>query len=136
MKTGKKNAKFVRFQEPVTKKLNILSLYSILEIHLMMAEDKIPATVEHCIEKPKFWDNDEKIDSWFTPFRSRELNPLNYDNKMNYWKSNVDFFCSKTKKCILSLQDVASFFLRNGKTPMCLSTVFEAMQRFEHFQDM
>lgn len=82
-------------------------------------------TIADCLETPKFWEDETKMNAWFAPFRSRDLNPLNYDNKMAYWKNNVQFFCDQTSRISLSLAQVKSFFVRNGKTPNCLPLVFQ-----------
>lgn len=86
-------------------------------------------TIADCPEKPEFWDDDMKMDAWFAPFRNRDVNPLNYDNKMNFWMNNVNFFCEKTHKCSFTLMQLKSFFVRNGKTPSCLPLVFQTMLR-------
>lgn len=90
---------------------------------------KTPKNVSDCEEKPKFWDDDLKMDAWFAPFRNRDLNPLNYDNKMMFWKSSVDYFCTQTKQCYFNLNDLKRFFIRNDKIPSCLAAVLEEMIR-------
>lgn len=86
-------------------------------------------SIENCNEKPKFWSDDEKMNAWFAPFRSRDLNPLNYDNKLIFWKTNIDFFCEKTHKFCFTLAEVKTFFVRHGKMPNCLQLVFENLLR-------
>lgn len=90
---------------------------------------KIPRNVSECKVKPKFWDDDLKMESWFAPFRNRDLNPLNYDNKITFWKSGVNYFCTQVKQCYFNLNDLKRFFVRNEKVPSCLAAVLEDMIR-------
>lgn len=93
----------------------------------MTTKKRTVSTVTECEEKPKFWDDDIKMDAWFAPFRNRDLNPLNYDNKMDFWKYNIKFFCERTHSCVFNLAQMKRFFQRNGKFPCCLPLVFETM---------
>lgn len=95
----------------------------------MFSQGNCVNTVADCEVEPKFWDDDMKMDAWFAPFRSRELNPLNYDNKMMFWKNNAEFCCNQTKKCYLTINQMKTFFTRNGKMPACLTLVLEDMIR-------
>lgn len=101
-----------------------------------LAPSKTPRNVSDCLVKPKFWDDDMKMDAWFAPFRSRDLNPLNYDNKMTFWKDNVSYFCTQTKQCYFNLNHLKHFFTRNEKTPSCLAIVLEDMIREGAIQDL
>lgn len=95
-----------------------------------MNPSKRSITVAECQSPPKLWDNDEKMTAWFAPFRNRDLNPLNYDNKMAFWKNNIEYFCTHTNEICFTLARIRSFFTRNGKLPACLSTVFETSAEY------
>lgn len=73
--------------------------------------------------------SEARLNVLYSPFRKREVNPQDWESKMSYWKDCIDQWCYKRGKCIFTLNNLQSVFVRNGRPAMCLSTVLENMLR-------
>lgn len=73
--------------------------------------------------------SEARLNVLYSPFRKREVNPQDWESKMSYWKDCIDQWCFKRRKCIFTLNNLQSVFVRNGRPAMCLSTVLENMLR-------
>lgn len=82
---------------------------------------------------PKDWDNDVRMNSRYAPFRKKELNPIDYESKMVFWKSLISNCLSDCGCCTFSVDDLEKAFIRNGRKPMCIKEVIDSMLRLLKF---
>lgn len=78
---------------------------------------------------PLCWQDDERMDNLFAPFRDKSVNPVNYETKMKFWKNLIQEYCSIKGNPTISLGELRSAFQRNGKKPYCIDTVLEELLR-------
>lgn len=64
----------------------------------------------------------------FNPFRPKNVNPINYESKLKFWKLLIVKYCNETGSANVSEFELKNAFMRNGRKPMCLSTVLQDMQ--------
>jgi len=69
------------------------------------------------------WSDDERMNVLFAPFRSRELNPEAWTNKIKFWTDLIEKCCRQTNKCSVNLEELKTIFQRSGKSPYCLAEV-------------
>lgn len=92
-----------------------------------MNENQISSPVK---EMPDCWEDDKRMNVLFSPFRKRELNPVDYDSKMKFWNNIIEKWCVENNHCVLTLTTLRTAFKRKGRTPSCLTTVVEELLRF------
>ncbi|XP_076748835.1 charged multivesicular body protein 7 [Xylocopa sonorina] len=80
-------------------------------------------------EMPKCWNEEERIGSLFSPFRSKSVNPQDWVSKYKFWQNLIYEWLKHTKKSSFSIADLNSAFKRKGCTPLCLVTVVEELVR-------
>ena len=89
---------------------------------------------------PKSWSDDERMNFRFQPFADRNVNSLAYDNKMKFWKELIIEISqsgllkvadehSVQQTFIISQDMLTQAFMRKGKSPKCLATVLEELER-------
>lgn len=71
----------------------------------------------------------ERITVLMAPFKNRSVNEVNYDNKMKFWKNTIISECDHRHHCSFSINDLKTWFLFKGRSPLCLLTVVEDMFR-------
>lgn len=76
---------------------------------------------------PKCWQDDERMDNLFAPFRAKSVNPINWNSKMDFWKNSIRKYCEVKGCASISIGELRDAFQRNGKRPHCLDTVFEQL---------
>lgn len=76
---------------------------------------------------PACWEEDERMDNLFAPFRSRSVNIVNYETKMKFWKNLIQEYCIIKGNPTISLGELRTAFQRKGKKPYCLDTVLEEL---------
>lgn len=72
---------------------------------------------------PLCWQDDERMDNLFAPFREKCVNPVNYESKMKFWKNLIQEYCTVKGNPIVTVGELRSAFHRNGKKPFCIETV-------------
>ncbi len=77
--------------------------------------------------KPECWSDDPRMASLFKTFRSRELNPLHYDNKLKFWKETILSFCKENTILRLDVNLLENCFKRKSIKPKCLDLVLKEM---------
>ncbi|KAG4073953.1 hypothetical protein HA402_014158 [Bradysia odoriphaga] len=78
---------------------------------------------------PDCWAKDEeRMDVLFNPFRPKNVNPVNYESKLKFWKLLIVKYCNEKGSANISEFELKNAFMRNGRKPMCLSTVLQDMQ--------
>lgn len=82
-------------------------------------------------EFPPDWDDDERMSFLFSALKeNREVNPTDWDSKMNFWTPLVVQSCRQRGSVCVSLQDLNESFRRKGSVPLGLSTVIQSMIRY------
>lgn len=71
--------------------------------------------------------SDGRITVLMAPFKNREVNEVNYDSKMKFWKNAVITECSRRYRCSFSVDELKTWFVYKGRSPLCLLTVVENM---------
>lgn len=74
---------------------------------------------------PDCWNDDERMENLFAPFRVKSVNPVNYETKMKFWKNLIKEYCEVKGSASVTINELRDTLQRNGKKPHCLSTVFE-----------
>lgn len=74
---------------------------------------------------PVCWQDDERMDNLFAPFRSKTVNPVNYETKLKFWKNLIKEYGKETGSSVITINALRDAFLRNGQKPHCLHTVIE-----------
>jgi len=71
----------------------------------------------------------ERLTVLLAPFKNREVNEVNYDNKMKFWKNTIISECDRRHRSSFSVNELKTWFLFKGRSPLCLLTVVEDMFR-------
>ncbi|KAF4521130.1 hypothetical protein B566_EDAN011947 [Ephemera danica] len=79
-------------------------------------------------EMPEDWEDDERMNFLFACFKSREINPISWDAKMNFWKHNIEKYCIFNNIICLDEAKMKKAFERKSKVPACLADVLEALK--------
>ncbi|TSO88111.1 Ectonucleoside triphosphate diphosphohydrolase 4 [Bagarius yarrelli] len=81
-------------------------------------------------EFPPDWDDDARMSFLFSAFKAnREVDPNDWDGKMNFWTPLVVQSCRQRGSVCMNLQELNECFRRKGTVPMGLSTVLQSMIR-------
>ncbi|GAB1603668.1 charged multivesicular body protein 7-like isoform X1 [Argonauta hians] len=80
-------------------------------------------------EYEKIWSDDQKMSVMFATFRDKSVNPLSWDQKMNFWQEAITRYCDKHEMVIVLPSSLALYFMKNGRAPQCLDVVIEEMNR-------
>ncbi|XP_043266697.1 charged multivesicular body protein 7 [Venturia canescens] len=78
---------------------------------------------------PECWSRDERMNALFAEFRNRSVNSQDWDSKYKFWEKLISDWLSSKQRCIFSVADLKVTFKRNGRTPLCLTTVAEELLR-------
>jgi len=73
--------------------------------------------------------SDERLTVLMAPFKNREVNEVNYDSKMKFWKSAIITECNRRYRCLFTISELKTWFVYKGRSPLCLLTVVEDMFR-------
>lgn len=74
---------------------------------------------------PACWQDDERMDNLFAPFRSKAVNPVNYESKMKFWTNLIKEYCQVKGCAVVTVNELRDAFQRNNKKPFCLDTAIE-----------
>nr|XP_031849073.1 charged multivesicular body protein 7 [Nomia melanderi] len=78
---------------------------------------------------PKCWNEEDRMNALFSPFRSRSANPLDWSSKYKFWQNLIYEWLDHTMQISFSISDLNIAFKRKGCTPHCLVTVVEELLR-------
>ncbi|OWF38352.1 charged multivesicular body protein 7-like [Mizuhopecten yessoensis] len=78
---------------------------------------------------PETWNDDARMTVLFAPFRDKSLNPSSWDQKMTFWSNLIVSDCTICGDIVIDVKTLPCRFQRNGKTPACLSSVVDEMER-------
>lgn len=73
--------------------------------------------------------SNERLTVLMAPFKNREVNEVNYDGKMKFWKNVIIAECNRRHQCSFSVDELKTFFLHKGRSPVCLQNVVDDMLR-------
>lgn len=76
---------------------------------------------------PLCWQDDERMENLFAPFRDKSVNPVNYETKMKFWKNLIHEYCKIQGNSIVSLNHLRMAFQRKEKRPYCIETVLDEL---------
>ncbi|VDP40537.1 unnamed protein product [Soboliphyme baturini] len=78
---------------------------------------------------PPGWNDDEKMSNLLAAFKSRDLNPQNYDAKMNFWVEAVESSCRRLCNPVITCRELKARFRRNTQIPAGMIDVIKHMCR-------
>ena len=78
---------------------------------------------------PEEWNNDERMNALFSQFRNRDINPLHYDGKLNFWTKTINQFAHDFELMKINQKSLEDNFIRKGVKPKCLNLVLESLQK-------
>lgn len=78
---------------------------------------------------PDVWSDDVRMNALFAPFRSRNLNPLHYDNKLKFWKDLIIDYCKQNDIVEIDSHTAAHWFIRKSIKPKCLDLVISELSK-------
>lgn len=78
---------------------------------------------------PDCWNQDNRMNALFSPFRSKSANQQDWISKYKFWNDLIYTWLRHTEQCHFSLFDLNQIFKRKGCSPLCLTTVIEEMLR-------
>ncbi|KAH0949392.1 hypothetical protein HN011_007045 [Eciton burchellii] len=82
------------------------------------------------VEKlPECWNQEERMNALFSPFRSKSVNPQDWISKYKFWNNLIYEWLKHTMQCSFSVIDLNEAFKRKGCRPLCLITVIEELLR-------
>ncbi|XP_014786192.1 charged multivesicular body protein 7 isoform X1 [Octopus bimaculoides] len=80
-------------------------------------------------EFDNMWSDDQKMNVMFSVFRDKSVNPLSWEQKMNFWQETIERYCAKNDLVIVLPSTLPIYFTRKGRTPQCLDVVIAEMKR-------
>ncbi|CAL1281849.1 unnamed protein product [Larinioides sclopetarius] len=78
---------------------------------------------------PTDWNDNNRMNFLFSPFRERFVNPEGYDAKINFWINTITYLCLKSQSPVISNTALSAAFERNNRQPVCLDIVLDNMIR-------
>lgn len=78
---------------------------------------------------PPNWDDNVRMNALFSDFRNRNVNPNDWDAKLNFWRQSVGKWCTVCNNITFTVRELRQAFNRHGRTPRGLTTVTAEMIR-------
>ncbi|XP_053979995.1 charged multivesicular body protein 7 [Hylaeus volcanicus] len=78
---------------------------------------------------PKCWNEEERMNALFSPFRSKSANPQDWTSKYKFWQNLIYEWLKHNMQSSFSIADLNVAFKRKGCTPLCLTSVVEELLR-------
>lgn len=78
---------------------------------------------------PKCWNEEERMNSLFAPFRSKSANQQDWTSKYKFWQNLIYEWLQHTTRCSFTIADLSAAFKRKGCSPLSLQTVVEELLR-------
>ncbi|XP_035719945.1 charged multivesicular body protein 7-like [Vespa mandarinia] len=78
---------------------------------------------------PDCWNQDNRMNALFSPFRSKSANQQDWISKYKFWNNLIYVWLKHTMQCSFSIFDLNEIFKRKGCSPLCLTTVTQEMLR-------
>lgn len=77
---------------------------------------------------PECWKDDTRMSVLFAPFRQREVNPINYESKMQFWIRLILKYCEHKGSAGASLAELRLAFKRGNKKSYALETILDELK--------
>lgn len=78
---------------------------------------------------PPCWEDEKRMTALYSPFRSRETNPVDFDSKLKFWQNIIFHWCLEKNVCLFNIKTIQEEFRRNERVPLGLKTVLENLER-------
>lgn len=85
---------------------------------------------------PHCWNDEERINVLFAPFRNRSVNPKDYETKLEFWKNLLSVYCDYHKVYIFKTSLLIEAFKKDGRTPSCLGDVINELLKSGDLQPL
>ncbi|KAK6639710.1 hypothetical protein RUM43_007985 [Polyplax serrata] len=87
--------------------------------------DQYDNKLEDEFQLPECWKNDVRMGALFAPFRSKAINPTDWNSKMKFWTGLIESWCKSMKCPVLNVSSLKENFSRKGTMPACLEEVVQ-----------
>ncbi|GMR51827.1 hypothetical protein PMAYCL1PPCAC_22022 [Pristionchus mayeri] len=74
---------------------------------------------------PPKWEDDIFMSGIMTMLKDRDVNPLDYDKKMDFWSELIGSSCLAERSATFSVDMLKRRFMRGEKLPACISQVVD-----------
>ncbi|KAL1122790.1 hypothetical protein AAG570_003116 [Ranatra chinensis] len=91
-----------------------------------MSESEVKSPIKGM---PDCWQDEKRMNSLFLPFKKKELNPVDWESKMKFWRGSVEQWSLQKEDCLVSVKKLEAEFKRKERVPMCLATVIDNLLR-------
>lgn len=78
---------------------------------------------------PDVWSNDVQMAGLMSMAKLRDVNPVDYDRKINFWTDLIGKSCLAEKDCVVSLEKLKRRFRRGDQIPGSLEVVLAHMHK-------
>lgn len=85
---------------------------------------------------PQEFKDESRLDSLFSPFRSRSTNPRDWTSKVSSWKQLIALYCETNRNYSFTLSSLNKLFIRNGRPPSCLIVVVDELIKSGEIQKL
>jgi len=69
------------------------------------------------------WNDDDRVNALYSPFRSRDLNPESYDAKMQFWIEAIHKWAECKQVYKFKPSQILADFTANSRKPLCFQDV-------------
>ncbi|KAF5276059.1 hypothetical protein FQA39_LY00855 [Lamprigera yunnana] len=76
---------------------------------------------------PDVWNDENRMNVLFAPFRNKSVNPHDWDSKLTFWKKLICDSCTHSKIYSFKLENLQKLFNINGRSPRGLDIVLGEM---------
>ncbi|CAD5212357.1 unnamed protein product [Bursaphelenchus okinawaensis] len=82
---------------------------------------------------PECWSDDEEMRGLMSALKKRDVNPVNFDRTIEFWRRLIADYCRVEKKCVVHYEELRYKFRRGNQLPAPLLTVFEELHKKQVF---
>lgn len=76
---------------------------------------------------PDCWSDENRVNVLFAPFRSKSVNPKDWESKYEFWRNLIKSYCLHFKLSFFRIEDLQKAFAKDGRIPACLPDVLREM---------
>lgn len=76
---------------------------------------------------PPEWNDNERLDVLFAPFRNRIVNPQDWDSKLSFWKKLIEAHCLYKNIFTFNEDFLLKLFNKDGRSPSCFPVVIQEL---------
>lgn len=78
---------------------------------------------------PICWHDKTRINALFAPFRPKNVNPEDWESKLQFWSSLIKKWCDIKGCANFTMVELKKIFVENKRSPACLETVIQEMYK-------